>query len=152
MIGLIKAINNYKKENDTKFITYAYLWIKGEILEYVRCDRNIKYSKSILKLNKEINMVNEKFINKFNRYATKDEIISIIGCSNDEYDLALKSKDNILSSDYEFDINNSFYDYIPYYENGYKDEIIDLHNALNDLSDLEKEIIYLRYYIHSFII
>ena len=45
MVGLINAVNNYKENEKTKFSTYAYLWIKGEILEFLRLDKNIKLVK-----------------------------------------------------------------------------------------------------------
>ena len=32
MIGLLKAVEKYKEDSDTKFSTYAYMWIRGEIL------------------------------------------------------------------------------------------------------------------------
>ena len=85
MIGLIKAVDNYKKDNNTKFSTYAYLWIKGEILEYLRCDKNIKISKELLSLSKEITICTEILRQKLNKepsikeialYLEKDERIS----------------------------------------------------------------------------
>ena len=33
MIGLLKAVDNYKENNNTKFSTYAYMWIKADILD-----------------------------------------------------------------------------------------------------------------------
>ena len=74
MIGLVKALKNYKKNNTTKFSTYAYIWIKGEILEYIRCDRNIKISKELLSLSKEITIASEILRNKFNREPSISEI------------------------------------------------------------------------------
>ena len=73
MIGLLKAVDKYKK-SDTKFTTYAYIWIKGEILEYLRCDRNIKLSKDIISLKQEINICIEELTNRFNRKPTLEEI------------------------------------------------------------------------------
>ncbi len=35
VIGVIKAYNNYKKNKNTKFSTYAYKYIYGEIYNYI---------------------------------------------------------------------------------------------------------------------
>ena len=67
IIGLMKALDKYTPNPNTKFSTYAYMWIKGEILEYIRKDRNIKISKDTISLNKEINTCREILRNKLNK-------------------------------------------------------------------------------------
>ena len=54
MIGLLKAVDKYIPNPQTKFSTYATFWIRGEILEYLRNDKNIKPSKEILALSKKV--------------------------------------------------------------------------------------------------
>ena len=53
MMGLLKAVDNYQPNCNTKFSTYAFLWIRGEILEYLRNDKNVKFSKEILSLSRK---------------------------------------------------------------------------------------------------
>lgn len=43
LIGVIKAVDNYKPHRGTKFSTYAHFWIKKYILNYVSRDANQAY-------------------------------------------------------------------------------------------------------------
>ena len=61
-IGLINALSNYKKDSNTKFSTYAYFYIKGEILKYIRENRSIKVGNDIQALSRAINKVKEHLI------------------------------------------------------------------------------------------
>lgn len=53
-IGVIKAYNNYKKDKNVKFSTYAYTYILGEVVKYARDNRGIKVSEEYKKLSKKI--------------------------------------------------------------------------------------------------
>lgn len=151
MIGLIKALKNYKKEEKTKFSTYAYIWIKGEILEYLRCDRNIKISKELLSLSKEISITEEYLKQKLSKEPSIKELAFFLEKKEEEIEEAILSREIILSCDYNVNDNsddrdNNLYDCIPYYEKNYNEEYLDLHNEIDKLSKEEKKIIYLRYY------
>lgn len=54
VIGMIKAYKNYKKDSNTKFTTYAYTYILGEVLKYVNENKSIKLSKEYLVIYKKI--------------------------------------------------------------------------------------------------
>lgn len=151
MIGLLKALDKYDKNSNTKFSTYAYLWIRGEILEYLRCDKSIKISKEILSLSKQVEVCKEILRNNLNREPSITEISLFLDKDEDIILEAIDARNIVLSNDYITNQNNSdkdtsLYDMIPYYENGYNEDIIDLHIALNNLNDNEKNIIKLRYY------
>jgi RNA polymerase sporulation-specific sigma factor len=151
MIGLLKALDKYENNNNTKFSTYAYLWIKGEILEYLRCDRNIKISKELLSLCKEVTLTEEILRNKLNKEPTIKEIAFFLEKDESDIEEAMLSKELVLSCDYSLNNdddskNVDLYDCIPYYEKGYNEDYLDLYNALNDLSEEEKEIINMRYF------
>ena len=145
MIGLLKAVERYRKSN-TKFTTYAYLWIKGEILEYLRSDRNIKLSKEVINLNKEINVCKDILTSRFNREPTIKEISYFLDKDITDIENALIASESILSSDYTDENESSLYDYIPYNEKRYESDILDLYNALDELEKEEKEIIEMRYF------
>ena len=146
MIGLLKAVERYKK-SDTKFTTYAYLWIKGEIIEYLRSDRNIKLSKEIVGLNKEINICREVLINRFNREPTIEEISYFLDKDINDIENALIASESILSCDYIDNENDiSFYDCIPYVEKKYDSEILDLYEAIDQLDEEERRILEMRYF------
>ena len=145
MIGLLKAVDKYKK-SDTKFTTYAYIWIKGEILEYLRCDRNIKLSKDIISLKQEINICIEELTNRFNRKPTIEEISYFLDKGIKEIENVLIASESILSSDYTDENDINLLDYIPYNERKYDSDILDLYEAINSLEEDEKEIIKMRYF------
>ena len=151
MVGLIKAIDKYKDNNNTKFSTYAYLWIKGEILEYLRCDKNIKLSKEILGISKEITIGQEILRNRLNREPTIKEIAFFLEKDESLVEEALMSREIVLSFDYSINEqddskNVNLYDCVPYYEKRYEDEYLDLYNAIDNLDEEERKIINMRYF------
>ena len=150
-IGLLKAVDKYIPNPQTKFSTYATFWIRGEILEYLRNDKNIKPSKEILALSKKVEICRERLKDKFNREPSVSEIATIL--EEDEKNVldAIYAKEFVLSTDYiinqdEEGKDTSLYDTIPYYEMGYDEDILALHFELDKLSEEEKKIIDLRYY------
>lgn len=151
MIGLLKAVDKYIPNPQTKFSTYATFWIRGEILEYLRNDKNIKPSKETLALSKKVEICRERLKDKFNREPSVSEIATIL--EEDEKNVldAIYAKEFVLSTDYiinqdEEGKDTSLYDTIPYYEMGYDEDILALHFELDKLSEEEKKIIDLRYY------
>ena len=151
MVGLLKAVDNYKENNNTKFSTYAYMWIKGEILEYLRNDKNIKVSRELITLSREVDICTDMLRQKFNREPSISEIAFCL--EKDEVIIvdAIVSREFVLSSDYainddEEGKNVNLYDTVPYYEMGYEVDILDLHFALEQLPEEERKIINLRYF------
>ena len=55
VIGVIKAYNNYKENQNAKFSTYAYKYIYGEIYAYINNSKIVKVSKENIVLYKKIN-------------------------------------------------------------------------------------------------
>lgn len=45
VMGIIKAYKNYQSNYDTKFISYAYPYILGEVIRYINDYRSIKVNK-----------------------------------------------------------------------------------------------------------
>ena len=151
MIGLIKALDNYKPNEKTKFSSYAYIWIKGEILEYIRCDRNIKISKELLSLSKEITIASEILRNRLNKEPSIKEIAFFLEKSESEIEDALLSRELVLSFDYNLNENDeskdvNLYDCIPYYEKMYNPDYLDLYNELEKLPEDERKLIKMRYF------
>ena len=150
MVGLLKALENYKENNNTKFSTYAYLWIKGAILEHLRCDKNIKLSKELLSLSKEITIAEEILRNRLNKEPTTKEIAFFLEKDYKDIEDALISRDLVLSFDYTLNNDDNkevnLYDCIPYYEKRLDDDYLDLYSELDKLPSNEKELIYLRYF------
>ena len=151
MIGLLKALDNYKPSNDTKFSSYAYIWIKGEILEYLRCDKNIKISKELLSLSKEITITSEILRNKLNKEPSIKEIAFFLEKDVKVIEEALIAREMVLSCDYNLNNNDenkdvNLYDVTPYYEKNYEADYLDLYSEISKLPNEEKEIIMMRYF------
>ena len=47
VMGLIKAYKNYKDDYNTKFTSYAYPYILGEVIKYINEFRSIKVNKNM---------------------------------------------------------------------------------------------------------
>ena len=72
VIGILKASKNYNSEYGTKFTSYAYPFILGEVIQYINEYRNIKISKSNSKLYirilKAIEILSQKMMKIPNNY------------------------------------------------------------------------------------
>ena len=142
-LGLIKAYHSFKEEFHVKFTTYAYQYIVGEIYKFINDDRNIHMSPENIKLLRSIKKASEALTNHLGRNPTDDELASFLEI--DLYKLSeIKNMNMIESLDYEYD-NNELYDFIQK-EDVSKDDLIDLRNALNSLTDEEKRFIKARFY------
>lgn len=133
-IGLINAYNNYDSNSNTKFSTYAYSYILGEMKKLVREDKGIKISRNISKLYAQIEKTNMYLTQKLMRTPTLQEIASFLEI--DEYLVveALNSTNVLLDID-EMQINNT---------DNYNNNLL-LKEELNKLSSEELDLITKRY-------
>lgn len=149
--GVIGMINAYYKFNDsynTKFTTYAFDYIIGEMKKCIRNDKSIKISRNISSLYLKIERVKELLTQKYNREPNIKEISSyleidekyIIDAINSVNNI--DSLDNVISSDSK-DLN--LYDVIPSEQTDI-DTLIDLENSLNKLNKNDLKLIKYRYY------
>ena len=76
--GVIKAYNNYQDNKNTKFSTYAYKYIYGEIYSYVYNSRNIKLVRDYYKLYKKINEAKIILSQKLMKEPSNEEIAMFI--------------------------------------------------------------------------
>lgn len=148
VIGLSKAYNKYKEGMDTKFSTYAYDWIKGEILEYVRHDRTIKLSKDIISLNKKIEQVKDIMTQKLMREPTTTEIALMLDVDEERIIDVKRQTEFIRSLDYVLneEENYNLYDTLKQEEKSFNPEIQDLKIVLETLDNDERKLILSRYY------
>lgn len=143
-IGLIKAYKNYKEGYNTKFTTYAYPYILGEIKKYIREDRGIKYSRDIAKLNLKIERANIVLSQKLMRIPTYRELSEYLGI--DEYFISealcasnvLQSLDEPIVSDGK---ELTLYDTIPNVETMDLDTLVSLKQELSLLNNNDYKII-----------
>ena len=74
VIGIIKAYNNYDKQSETKFTTYAYNYIFGEMYELANNTRTIRLNKNILKTYKKIEQARQQLAQKLGYYPSITEL------------------------------------------------------------------------------
>lgn len=143
-IGLIKAYQNYKEDYGTKFSTYAYPYILGEIKKYVREDKGIKISRDISKLNLKIERANLILSQKLMRVPTYKELSEYLGI--DEYYISealctsnvLQSLDQSIANEGK---DLTLYDTVPKIETLDLDTLLTLKNELSKLDKNEYRII-----------
>lgn len=141
VIGLIKAYNNYKQNSETKFTTYAYNYIFGEMYELSNSTRTIKLNKDILKIYKKIEQTKQLLLQKYNKEPSLEEISIFLNIPLKNIIDIYNATSTIMSLD-STEIRN-VYETIPSKE---KESNLDIKDSLEYLTEEEKNIIKLRYY------
>ena len=141
-IGLIKAYKNYKKDSNIKFSTFAYKYVLGEIIRYIKSDRNIVVSDEYMSLYKKYEKVKSLLTAKYNREVSFIEICKFMEIDEQRLLSVIESVMFTKSIDEEGLIN---------YEFGYddRDDIFNkmlLESEIEHLEPFDKSIIDYRYY------
>ena len=141
-IGLIKAYKNYKKDSNIKFSTFAYKYVLGEIIRYIKSDRNIVVSDEYMSLYKKYEKVKSLLTAKYNREVSFCEICKFMEIDEQRLLSVIESVMFTKSIDEEGLIN---------YEFGYddRDDIFNkmlLESEIENLEPFDKSIIDYRYY------
>lgn len=134
-IGLINAYNNYNVNCNTKFSTYAYSYILGEMKKLVREDKGIKISRNISKLAMQIEKTYIYLTQHLMRTPSLQEIASFLKV--DEYLLAEALNSNNILLDVDDIQINTF--------NEYSNDDLLLRDELNKLNSDELDLITKRY-------
>ena len=136
-IGLLHALNNYDKSVGTKFITYAYPYIYGEMTNLINNDKSIKVNRKMntlyLKITKVIAILSQQLMHE----PSIDEIASYLEIDPSLVNEAINASYTML----DIDAN----------EYGYNDSNLDnmaLNDEINKLNREEYTIINGRY-IHD---
>ena len=79
VFGLIRAVEKYSAKKNTKFSTYAYIWIKSSIERYVFTQSKIiKIPVHYNEIKTKVKKFKESFIIQNNREPKKEEIIKFV--------------------------------------------------------------------------
>lgn len=143
MIGLINALNNYKQEKNAKFSSYAYLYVKGEVTKYIRESSVLKISKELVKVNSSVTKAREYLTQKMGYTPTTEELALFLEIDIKKIEEAEEATRLVTSLDNEEE--NEIYNYYGYEEKSYKEELLDLKNELENLSEFDKNLIEKRY-------
>lgn len=142
-IGLMKAYENFDDSFETKFTTYAYKYIYGEIYKYVINNKSIKITPELVKLNGAINKAHEFLCQHLKREPTALEVANFLEIP--VYKLnEVKNAFEIVSLD---DDNNNlnYYDLVE--SSGLSElDLIMLKDAIKRLEKKEQDLILKRYF------
>lgn len=90
-IGIIKAYKKYRSESSVKFSTYAYKYVLGEIIDFIRKDRNIVVSEEYMNIYKNYIKIKELLFTKYEREPSFSEIASFMEISENELLFVIES-------------------------------------------------------------
>lgn len=150
VIGLMKAISKYDDSYNTKFSTYAYKYILGDVLKYVNDNRSIKLSKDYLQLEKRINKAREILMQKLMRKPSNYELSIFLEVDEkiiNQIDIITSSVDSLDSVVYKDGKSITLLDTI---KDGRVNNNIDnvcLYQEIEKLDDYEKKILQNRYFL-----
>ena len=154
-IGLCKAVDNFNIELDVKFSTYAVPMIIGEIRRYLRDNNSIRISRSVRDLAYKALQAREELTKEKNEEPTVDEIAKRLGEKKESVVAALEAIVEPISL-YEpvfTEGGDSIYVLDQISDSSSSDEIwlenIVLREAIKKLSERERKIIYMRYYMNK---
>jgi len=135
-LGLTKALKNYNSEVGTKFSTYAYQYIYGEMFEVANGNRPVRVRKDALKLYKSVIKMQELLTQKYGRDVSIQETASALNIDiNLLADIMSSLSSSISIENTELNIS----------KNEQIDDLILLKESLSKLSEVEKSVIENRY-------
>lgn len=147
MLGLVDAYKHYDSSQNTKFSTYAYYYVLGEVKKFVRESNLVKVSSELVKVNQAVERAKEKMSQSLGREPTTTELSLFLEIDEEKIEEARVASLDVRSLDYMVDDeSNDLYNSIISTDNGMKCEILDLKIALDGLSSEEKNLIVSRYF------
>lgn len=147
VMGMIKAYRKFNIKYNTKFTSYAYPYILGEVIKYVNEFRSIKLNKNTKLLYSKILKAKEILTQRMMKEPTTYELSLLLEIDEQTINEVLianstiDSLDKVISED---DKNLELYDKLGYYDS--RVENYQLLYELEKLSEEERKIIQARYY------
>ncbi len=152
-VGLLKAIDNFDDTLNVRFSTYAVPMIVGEIRRFLRDNNSVRISRSIRDVAYRSLQAKEKFIAENNCEPTLEQISQMVDIPLKDVTFALDAiSDTVSLSEPIYNDGNEairIMDQIAD-EKNCDEEIVEklsLGDAIKNLSDREKEILLMRYYV-----
>lgn len=136
MIGLIDAYKHFDSSKDTKFSSYAYYYIVGEVNKYIRESSSLKVSKELIEVKKKVLKAKELMTQRLGREPTNLEVSLYLDIDIDLVDNAFLATDEVSNID---SLDFKYYDDVTA-------ETLDLKEEISKLSNDEKKLIYARYF------
>lgn len=146
MLGLMNAKRNYKPDENTKFSTYAYYYILGEINTYIKASNPVKISQDLLRLKGSLIHAKEAMTQRLRREPTIEELSVFLEVPMDKIEEAMIATSAVESLDYTYDDENDLYNSFGQQETQMTEDFLDLKNAVQNLPKEEQALIVARYY------
>lgn len=143
ILGLINAYKNYDEAYNTKFSTYAYPYIIGEMKKYIRENNGMKISRDIVYLSSRLDRLIELLCQKYSRMPTTKELSEEVQVEEWKIIEALNIRNCIKSLDEPLNDKMTIADVVSSEE----EDLTELYDAIDKLDDNEKKIINLRYFM-----
>ena len=147
VIGMIKAYKNYQEEYNTKFLTYAYPYVIGEVIKYVNTFRKVKLSKEMVTIYSKIIKAKEVLSQKLMKTPTIYELSLFLEIDENLIEEVIIANESVTSLDKiinEDDKKMDLYNTIGYYEKEIED--YPLRYAIEQLPEEERQLIIARFY------
>ena len=145
MVGLINAYHNFDSSLNTKFSTYAYYYVLGEVRKYVREAGLVKVSSDLVRLNQSIEKASEQMSQRLGREPTTTELSLFLEIDEDKIEEARVAALDVRSLDYSVDEELPEFS-VASYDKETSPEVLDLKREISRLSVEEKNLIVARYY------
>lgn len=136
VIGLIKAYKKYDISSSCKFSSYAYKYILGEMIDFIRKDRNIIVSDEVFDIYKRYIKVRDLLFSKYEREPSIKEISAFMDISEKQLINIVESVAFTCEIDFEYSDDNR----------EFVDNKILIDNELSLLDAFSKSLINYRYY------
>ncbi|MBR3198655.1 MAG: sigma-70 family RNA polymerase sigma factor [Bacilli bacterium] len=143
-IGMIEAYKNFDETKGTKFTTYAYNYVYGQMSKYVREDHIIKLNRELNTIKSKIEKAKEHLSQCLMREPTNKEISDFLEIDEDTIGKILNYKDPY-SMEENYADELSMYEIISDKEKDYN-TLIALKMEIEKLNEPEKTIMIKRYY------
>lgn len=147
MLGLMNAKKNYNPNENTKFSTYAYYYILGEINAYIRASNPVKISRDLFRLNKSLEHAKEVMEQRLKREPTTEELSVFLEVPIEKIEEATLATRQVESLDYTYsDEESDLYNSFGQEETQMTEDFLDLKDAIENLPREEQQLIIARYY------
>ncbi len=145
-IGVIKASKNYDENRGTKFSSFAYPYILGEMKDLVRKNNPVKISKEIFSLNKKVAEAKSSLMQAFLREPTIEELSVYLEMDEADIEEILNYNFFVSSIDSTYGDTNMLMEEVISDENVDIDTLIMIKTMISNLEEPERSIMIKRYY------
>lgn len=148
MMAVMKAAKNFDESKGVKFSSYAYYYIKGEVLKYIRENRCMRLSKDMVKNYIKIIKAKEYIYKTYGRNVTSEELSKLTNIDEIKINEIVSACSIIESLDSTINEEDDYtlLDTIKSNEKVSSIDLILLKDAISSLDKEEQQFIYERYY------